>query len=238
MKEENLDWQISFLFVLASLGDVNLFEYWLNKKNLNIDLQDDVGDTALHYAVKGGHIALVIFLLQNKATISWNKNKQSPLQLAYKLKQLNVVREIIKSIIEGKNKIDEDQKLDLYIKDFIKYLKKNYLDRNIFYRFPAKHIKRANALINAVQNCSSVKELKDLLNNQLNLFKNISIQTLPKRIIEERWSKVIKNRPSNVNNSRFYKTINSFVVDRLSKKTTNRSPINSLERRCYAKANA
>lgn len=235
--KENLDWQISFLFVLASLGDVNLFEYWLNKKNLNIDLQDDVGDTALHYAVKGGHIALVIFLLQNKVTISWNKNKQSPLQLAYKLKQLNVVREIIKSIIEGKNQIDEDQKLDLYIKDFIKYLKKNYLDRNIFYRFPAKHIKRANALINAVQNCSSVKELKDLLNNQLNLFKNIFLPTLPKRIIEERWSKVIKNRPSNVNNSRFYKTINSFVVDRLSKKTTNRNLVNILERRCYTKAN-
>ncbi len=157
--------------------------------------------------------------------------------MAYKLKQLNVVREIIKSIIEGKNQIDEDQKLDLYIKDFIKYLKKNYLDRNIFYRFPAKHIKRANALINAVQNCSSVKELKDLLNNQLNLFKNISLPTLPKRIIEERWSKVIKNRPSNVNNSRFYKTINSFVVDRLSKKTTNRNLVNILERRCYTKAN-
>ncbi len=67
--KENLDWQISFLFVLASLGDVNLFEYWLNKKNLNIDLQDDVGDTALHYAVKGGHIALVIFLLQNKVCV-------------------------------------------------------------------------------------------------------------------------------------------------------------------------
>ena len=237
MQKENSNWEIGCLFVLANLGDFQLLEYWLGKKKLNINLQDEDGNTALHYAVRGNHINLIIFLLQNKAVISWNKEKQSPLQLAYNLKQHQAVREITKSIIEGNNAIDEDQKLDLYINDFITYLKKNYLDRNIFYRVPAKHIKRANALISAAKNCYSMKEFRDLLNNQLNLFKNIALPTLPKRILEERWSKVIKNRPSNVNNSHFYKTVNSFVVDRLSKKITNKNPVNILERRCYAKIN-
>lgn len=73
MQKENSNWEIGCLFVLANLGDVQLLEYWLGKKKLNINLQDEDGNTALHYAVRGNHINLIIFLLQNKAVISWNK---------------------------------------------------------------------------------------------------------------------------------------------------------------------
>jgi hypothetical protein len=44
----NDTWKKDVLFNLASLGDVALFDYWLSKKKLNIDIQDEDGDTALH----------------------------------------------------------------------------------------------------------------------------------------------------------------------------------------------
>ena len=176
MNKTNLNWEKSCVFILANLGDVNLFKYWVNNKKLNIDIQDENGDTALHYAVKGGHIDLVMYLLEKGAIISWNENRQSPLQLAYKFNQPKIVNEITQSIIKGKNVIDESQKLDLFINNFIKFLKKNYLNRSIFIRFPARHTQRAEALINAVKKCQLIQEFKDLLNNQLNLFKNIPLQ--------------------------------------------------------------
>lgn len=218
MDKSNLNWENSRLFVLASLGDVNLFEYWIKNKNLNIDAQDEDGDTTLHYAVRGGHVGLVIFLLKKKVVIRCNKNQQSPLQLAYKFKQFKIAYEITQSIVKGENQTDrfECQKLNLHVNDFIKHLNKNYLQRNIFLRFPAKHTERARALIVAVQKCGSMKQFRDLLNNQLNLFKNTPVQPLPKRIIDGRWSKIIKNKPLDVNKSQFYKTVNTFVLERLS----------------------
>lgn len=33
MPKSNLDWGSSCLFALADIGDVNLFEYWVDKKN-------------------------------------------------------------------------------------------------------------------------------------------------------------------------------------------------------------
>jgi hypothetical protein len=40
MLKSNLNWENNCLFALASIGDTNLFEYWLDKQKLNIDAQD------------------------------------------------------------------------------------------------------------------------------------------------------------------------------------------------------
>lgn len=36
----NFVWENYCLFVLVNIGDVNLFENWMCKKNLNINIQD------------------------------------------------------------------------------------------------------------------------------------------------------------------------------------------------------
>lgn len=236
MSKSNLEWDNSCLFTLANIGDINLFKYWLDKKKLNIDVQDEDGDTPLHYAVKGGNIDIVIALLEKGAVISSNKKKRTALLDAYALNQTKMAKEItkfviqrnsVKNIVQIQNfyRVDtqEQQRLNLLVNDFVKYLRKNYLDRNIFIRFPAKHNERAKALIVAARRCSSIREFKDLLNNQLNLFKSTSVSPLPKGIIDKRWSEVIKNKPLNVNKSQFYKTLNTFVVERLANNNVNNS---------------
>ncbi len=229
MGKSNLDWGSSCLFVVADIGDVDLFDYWANK-GLNIDIQDEDGDTPLHYAARRGHIDLVNELLKRGALIRSNKKKRTALQDAYAFNQLEVAKEITKSITQ-KNSVknilqfqkstrtvnQEKNNSDQFVNDFIRYLQKNYLDRNIFVRFPAKHNRRANALIIAARRCNSIKEFKNLIvNNQLNLFKGVPASPISKSVIDKRWSEVIKNKPLNVNKSQFYKTINNFVIERFS----------------------
>lgn len=244
MLKSNLNWENNCLFALANIGDVNLFEYWLDKQKLNIDAQDQDGDTPLHFAARGGHKDLSVMLLRKGALLSLNKKKRTALQDAYDSKKTKIAKEItkyviqtnsVKNIVQIQNlnkKVDteQEQKLKLLINDFIKCLRKNYVDKNIFIRFPAKHNERAKALIVAVRRCSSVSEFKDLLNNQLNLFKNTLTRPLPKEIIDRRWSEVIKNKPLNVNKSLFYKTLNTFVTERLSNNIDNRSFRNTHQR--------
>lgn len=244
MIKTNSVWENHCLFALANIGDVNLFENWMCKKNLNINTQDQDGDTALHWAVKGEHKDLVVLLLKKGALLSLNKKKRTALQEAYDNKKkisTEIAREItkyviqknsVKNIIQIKNinKIDkeEEQKLKLLINDFLKHLRKNYLDRNIFMRFSAKHNERAKALIIAVRRCSSVNEFKDLLNNQLNLFNNAPRRSLPKGLIADRWSKIIKNKPISANKSQFYKTLNIFVVDKFSNNYVNNGSVKNV----------
>lgn len=242
MCESNLDWRSDCLFTLAAIGDVNLFDYWLDKKKLNIDAQDENGDTPLHHAARGGHVNLVIDLLKRSAVMSENKKKRTALQEAYTFNQLKVAREItqfvaqrnsVNNILQSQNfnKIDiqEQQQLKQLINDFVRYVRKVYLDRTIFVRFPAKHIGRAKALIVAARCCSSINEVKRLLNNQLNLFKSTCTLPLSKEIIDERWSEIIKNKPLNVNTSLFYKTINTFVIERFSvAERTSQNSVNSV----------
>lgn len=238
MDKSNLTWGNSCLFISANIGDINLFNYWMNK-GFSIDTQDEDGDTALHYAVRGGHIDLVIYLLEKRATIKWNKNQESPLQLAYKIKKFKAAYEITQSIIKEKSKIDrfECQELNLLVNDFIKFLNKNYLQRNIFLRFPAKHTERAKALIVAVQKCSSIKQFKDLLNNQLNLFEKTPAQPLSKSIIGERWSKFIKNKPLDINKSQFYKIVSTFVLERFSTQVNSKNcTYNTIQQRHFFKS--
>ena len=237
-------WENKCLFVLANIGDVSLFVYWLDKEKLNINDHDEDGNTFLHYAVRGGHIDLVIELLKRGAIISQNKKKRTALQDAYAFNQTEIANIITKFVIQRNsvkniiqilhfNKVDtrEQQRLNLLVNDFIKYLRKNYLDRNIFIRFPAKHNERAKALIAAAQRCSSIKEFKDLLNNQLNLFKSTPTRPLPKGIIDKRWSEVIKNKPLNVNSSQFYKTLNTFVAERLCNNNIDNRSLRNVQHR-------
>ncbi|MEN9916484.1 MAG: hypothetical protein RLY40_416 [Pseudomonadota bacterium] len=181
------------LFALAKIGDV-IFEYWVNKKNIkNINVQDQDGDTFLHLAARGGRKDLAVLLLSKGALLSLNKKKRSALQEAYDNKKTKVAREITKYVIQKnsayitnfmiqKNSVKnliraqssntvntkEPQSLKLLINDFIRHLRKSYLDRSIFRRFSAKHNERARALTIAARRCNSVNEFKDLLNNQLN----------------------------------------------------------------------
>lgn len=241
MSKFNQNWENNYLFVLANIGDVNLFEYWRNKKKLNIDVQDEDGDTPLHYAARGGHRDLVIELLKRGAMIIQNKKKRTALQDAYVFNQAKVTKEITKFVIQRNsikniaqtpflNKIGtrEQQRLNLLIYDFVKCIRKNYLDRNIFIRFPAKHNERAKALIVAARRCSSINEFKALLNNQLNLFKNTQKYPVSKEIIDKRWSEMIKNKPLNVNKSQFYKTLNTYVKERFYNNTMDKSSFRNI----------
>jgi hypothetical protein len=45
---------------------------------------------------------------------------------------------------------------------------------------------------------------------------------LPKGLIAERWSEIIKNKPMNVNKSQFYKTLNIFVTERFGNNNINK----------------
>lgn len=227
MPKSNLDWGSSCLFALADIGDVNLFEYWVEKKKLNIDVQDEDGDTLLHHAVRGGHTDLVIELLKRGTVISPNKKKRTALLDAYAFNQTKIASEITKFVMQKNSvkniqiqksiKVDnqEQQKLEPLVNDFIQCLRKNYLARNIF-RFPARHTRRANALISAARFCNSIKEFKDLLNNQLNLCKGSPPNPISEHIFDKRWSKVMQNKYKNPNSSLFYKTIYTFVAERLS----------------------
>ncbi|MCH9754952.1 hypothetical protein A1D18_06505 [Candidatus Rickettsiella isopodorum] len=244
MISSNFNWENNSLFTLANIGDVQLFEYWLNKKKLNIDAQDEDGDTPLHYAAKRGHKDLVINLLNKGAIISSNKKKRTALQDAYACNQAKVAKEITKFVVQ-KNSVknilqfqksikvgsQEKQELDRLANGFIQYLRKNYLDRNIFIRFSAKHTRRANLLIIAARRCSTIKEFKDLLNNQLNLFKGVPANSISKAILDKRWSEEIRNKPKDLNKSLFYKTITTFVVERLSNNNVNNRSIRDVSHR-------
>jgi Ankyrin repeats (many copies) len=238
MRKSNLDWGNSCLFVLADIGDVNLFAYWLDKKKLNIDVQDEDGDTPLHHAVRRGHIEFVIELLKRGVVISSNKKKRTALLDAYTFNQIKIASEITKFVIQRNSiknipiqkttKLDnqEQQRLDQLVSDFIQHLRKNYLVRNIF-RFPARHTRRANALIIAARCCSSIKEFKDLLNNQLNLCKGNPANPISEHIFDKRWSKVMENKYHDPNKSLYYKTIYTFVAERFSNNSRNISSVRS-----------
>lgn len=214
------------VFCAAECGRNDII-YSLLKKGLNINIQDEKGDTLLHYAARRGNASLIKHLFEHGAKIILNKKNRSPLLDAYANGEIAIANGItnfviqknsIKNLIQTQsiNKVDtkEQQRLKLFVNDFIKHLRKNYLDRNIFMRFSAKHNERARALIIAARRCNSVNEFKDLLNNQLNLLNNGSKQSLPKGLIAKRWSERIKNRPKNVNKSQFYKTLSIFVTEK------------------------
>ena len=227
------DWKKRVLFILASLGDVALFEYWLSKERnegLDFNVQDEDGDTALHYAARRGHIPLITYLLERQAVISLNKKSRTALLEAYTSNESGAVREIIKftiqrnsmkNILQEKNyrKLDqrEQQRTNQLINDCIKHIKKSYLNRCISSRLLAKHNERAMALIVALRYCRSVKEVKKLINNQCNLFQGLATKPISRDLLDGRWSVRIKNKPKNLDKSCFYKTLTTLPVDSLPK---------------------
>ena len=226
-------WTKRALFTLASLGDVALFHYWLSKerhKGLDFNVQDEDGDTALHYAARRGHIPLITYLLKRQAAISLNKKGRTALLEAYTSNESGAVREIIKftiqrnsikNILQEQNyrKLDqrEQQRTNQLINDCIKHIKKSYLNRCILSRLLAKHNERAMALIVALRYCRSVKEVKKLINNQCNLLKGLATKRISVDLLDGRWSANIKNKPRNVDKSCFYKTLKTLPVESLSK---------------------
>lgn len=223
------DWRNRALFTLASLGDVTLFHYWLSK-GLDLDAQDKDGDTALHYAARRGHIPLITYLLKRQAVISSNKKGRTALSDAYTFKEGGAAREIIKFTTQ-KNSINsilqdqsnrklntrDQQRTNQLINDCIKHIKKSYLNRCILSRLLAKHNERAMVLIAALRYCRSVKEVKELINNQCNLFKGLPVKRISGDLLTLRWSAEIRNKPRNVDKSCFYKTLKTLPVERLSK---------------------
>ena len=118
-------WTKRALFTLASLGDVALFHYWLSKerhKGLDFNVQDEDGDTALHYAARRGHIPLITYLLKRQAAISLNKKGRTALLEAYTSNESGAVREIIKFTIQ-RNSI---KNILTNIKSLIKFIITNY----------------------------------------------------------------------------------------------------------------
>ncbi len=223
------EWTNHALFTLASLGDVTLFHYWLNK-GLDLDAQDEDGDTALHYAARRGHIPLITYLLKRQAVISCNKKGRTALLEAYTFEKSDAVREIIKFTVQRNSiknilqdqrnrKLDarEQERANQLINDCIKHIKKSYLNRCILSRFLAKHNERAAALIVALRYCRSVKEVKELINNQCNLFKGLPTRRISGGLLAQRWSVEIRNKPRNVDKSCFYKTLKTLPIERLPK---------------------
>jgi hypothetical protein len=78
-------------------------------------------------------------------------------------------------------------------------------------------MKRARVLILALPRCRSIKEVNELIDNQCNLFKGVPVKLVSNNLLSKRWSAEIKNKPKDIDKSCFYKTLNSLVVDRLSK---------------------
>ncbi len=218
----------------AAECDRNDIIYSFLKKGLDVNIQDEKGDTLLHYATRRGNVSLIKHLFKHGAKIILNKKNRSPLLDAYANGETEIANDItkfviqknsIKNLISNQNikKVDtnEQHKLKLFVNDLIKHLRKNYLDRNIPMRFSAKHNERARSLIIAARRCNTLNEFNELLNNQLSLFNNAPKRSLPNGLIAERWSEVIKNKPINVNKSQFYKTLNIFVIDKFSNNKVN-----------------
>jgi ankyrin repeat protein len=219
-KTEKMDSQKHALFQAAEFGDAQLVQYLLNK-GLDIDSQDEEGDTPLHHAVRWGHNAVVTYLLRRRASV-FIKNKKGYTaileayatnhgQLATEMTCIVIEKKSIKSVcqsFQSKKKDPKKEKLRTLINGCKEQIQKNYLNRSIVSRLMARHNERAKALTQALGRCTSDKDVKGLIKNQCDLLeKGKSNQAISPNLLVSRWSTKIKNKPNNVSNSSFYKVL-------------------------------
>ncbi|MDQ8039183.1 MAG: ankyrin repeat domain-containing protein [Rickettsiella sp.] len=224
----NIDSQKDALFQAAEFGNVRLIHYLLNK-GLDIDSQDEGGDTLLHHAAKWGHGILVDYLLKRQASaFIKNQKGRTALLESYANNHSNISKKITKNIIE-KNSIkslsqfcakklenNEQIKINSFINGCKDHIKNNYLNRGIFNRLMARHNGRAKALIQALDRCHTIKEAKGLIKNQCELFEKGQAVKVSSELLASRWSTTLKNKPNNVSKSSFYKVLSSMPVQQRS----------------------
>ncbi len=168
-----------------------------------------------------GHNRLVTCLLRRQASVFIKNRKGYTVTLeayannqgflATQLTRLAIEKKSIKSVSQSfSSKKTDPKKEKLYnlISGCKEHIKRNYLNRGIFSRLMARHNERAKALIQALWFCASIKDVKGLIKNQCDLFeKGKSSQIIHPDLLAGRWSAKIKNKPSNVINSSFYKVL-------------------------------
>ena len=190
-KEENnmnytnseLDKKYKQLLLLAKRGDrqifLDLFDQILSlpKKLLNINYQDEKGNTALHYACDEGNLKIVEFLLNAKCdpNISNNK-KETPLHLASK----GGYFDISKKLIENGALLNI---YDLENNSPIHYVcMNNYVELLIYFLTKCPKVDTSNISGKKPIDLANNKEIKELLENYIKNKEN---------------NKLIKNESSN-----------------------------------------
>jgi hypothetical protein len=208
------------LFQAAMFGNTKLLLSLLDK-GLEVNCQDEEGDTLLHHAARWGHSELVDYLLVRHVSVSIkNKKGRTALLEAYTNNQPNIAKKITRHIAERysakllgqtlqSKKLDQKQEnLDNFINECKEHIQKNYLNRDVFSQLLARHNGRAKAVVQALGRCASIKEVKGLIKNQCDLFeKGKASVPIPANLLASRWSLELKNKPSNVIKSSFYKVL-------------------------------
>lgn len=118
------------MFRAAAYGREKALEALLKNNTQHIDKQNNLGDTALHMAVKFARIATVKILIANHANMELlNSDGETPLHLAIKFNRQNIVRELMQHGADYtcKNKNGETP-LMLAQKNFDKSLLTCFLD--------------------------------------------------------------------------------------------------------------
>lgn len=195
----DIDSKKDALFQAAEFGNVKLIHYLLNK-GLDIDSQDEEGDTPLHHAARWGHSTLVSYLLKRQACVFVkNKKGRSALLEAYANNHSHITKRITRNIIEKssmksvtqslcakKIEINEQVKINSFINGCKVHIRNNYLNRGIFSRLMARHNERAKTLIQALDRCLTIKEAKGLIKNQCDLFEKGKVAKVPSDLLASR----------------------------------------------------
>lgn len=96
------------LHIAVEKDDINMLNYLLSK-GANINIINDVGDTALHTAAEVGNKSIVQLLLQNGADVNFtNKSLETPLHLAATKKDAQIAQLLVDNgaNVNAKNKSD------------------------------------------------------------------------------------------------------------------------------------
>lgn len=96
------------LHIAVEKNDINMLNYLLSK-GANINIINDVGDTALHTAAEVGNKSIVQLLLQNGADVnSLNKALETPLHFAATKKDAQIAQLLVDNgaNVNAKNKSD------------------------------------------------------------------------------------------------------------------------------------